>query len=221
MLDCPSALLGTLDRLAGAPADHFTPSQLKLFASLAPAELEDGIFIYYAGHGHAVGQRFYLLTHDFVIPQRSEDFALPESHAISDLELDDVFERIGAGRTLFVIDACRSGQALESEEKRQRPNSLCVVIICAIAEMERNLMVERVRTGMRRARLDTTHIGRNPFILVHEAIHRKRCQERSSGKSPEATASKRSRYRVCSGSTRPQSPLWWSRKRPEPGLFGL
>jgi hypothetical protein len=185
MLDCPSALLGTLDRLAGAPADHFTPSQLKLFASLAPAEPEDGIFIYHAGHGHAVGRRFYLLPHDFVIPQRSEDFALPESHAISDLELGDVFERI-----------------------------------CAIAELERNLMVERVRTGMWRAKLDTTHIGRNPLILVHEAIHRKRCQGRSIRKSPEATASRRSRYSVCTGSTRHQSPLWRSRKRPELGLFG-
>jgi DNA invertase Pin-like site-specific DNA recombinase len=53
------------------------------------------------------------------------------------------------------------------------------VIICAIAELECNSMVERGRTGMRRAKLDTTHIGRNRLILVHEAIHRKRRQGRS------------------------------------------
>ena len=54
-----------------------------------------------------------------------------------------------------------------------------VVIIGAIAELERNLIVERVRAGMRRARLEGTHIGRNPLILDHEAIHRERCQGQS------------------------------------------
>jgi DNA invertase Pin-like site-specific DNA recombinase len=54
-----------------------------------------------------------------------------------------------------------------------------VVIIGAIAELERNLIVERVRAGMRRARLEGTHIGRNPLTLDHEAIHRERCQGQS------------------------------------------
>jgi DNA invertase Pin-like site-specific DNA recombinase len=34
-----------------------------------------------------------------------------------------------------------------------------VVIIGAIAELERNLIVERVRAGMRRAWLEGRHIG--------------------------------------------------------------
>ncbi|MDR3752844.1 MAG: metalloregulator ArsR/SmtB family transcription factor [Terracidiphilus sp.] len=42
-----------------------------------------------------------------------------------------------------------------------------VVIIGAIAELERSLIIERVRAGMRRARLEGTHIGRNPLILDH------------------------------------------------------
>jgi DNA invertase Pin-like site-specific DNA recombinase len=54
-----------------------------------------------------------------------------------------------------------------------------VVIIGAIAELERSLIIERVRAGMRRARLEGTHIGRNPLILDHEAIRRERCQGRS------------------------------------------
>jgi DNA invertase Pin-like site-specific DNA recombinase len=54
-----------------------------------------------------------------------------------------------------------------------------VVIIGAIAELERSLIVERVRAGMRRAKLDGTHIGRNPLILDHEAIHSERCQGHS------------------------------------------
>ena len=54
-----------------------------------------------------------------------------------------------------------------------------VVIIGAVAELERNLIIERVRAGMRRARLEGTHIGRNPLTLDHEAIHRERCQGQS------------------------------------------
>ena len=38
-----------------------------------------------------------------------------------------------------------------------------VVIIGAIAELERNLIIERVRAGMRRARLEGRHIGRRPL----------------------------------------------------------
>jgi uncharacterized caspase-like protein len=43
------------------------------------------------------------------------------SHSISDRELEQCFERIAAGHILFVIDACNSGQVLESEEKRRGP----------------------------------------------------------------------------------------------------
>jgi DNA invertase Pin-like site-specific DNA recombinase len=49
-----------------------------------------------------------------------------------------------------------------------------VVIIGAIAELERNLIIERVRAGMRRARLEGQHIGRNPLVLDHAAIIRDR-----------------------------------------------
>jgi DNA invertase Pin-like site-specific DNA recombinase len=49
-----------------------------------------------------------------------------------------------------------------------------VVIIGAIAELERNLIIERVRAGMRRARLEGRHIGRNPLELDHAAIVRDR-----------------------------------------------
>jgi DNA invertase Pin-like site-specific DNA recombinase len=54
-----------------------------------------------------------------------------------------------------------------------------VVIVGAIAELERSLIVERVRAGMRRARLEGRHIGRNPLTLDEEAIRRDRCQGQS------------------------------------------
>jgi len=37
-----------------------------------------------------------------------------------------------------------------------------VIIISAIAELERNLIIERVGAGMRRAKLEGVHIGRRP-----------------------------------------------------------
>ena len=40
-----------------------------------------------------------------------------------------------------------------------------VVIISVVAELERSLIVERVRAGMRRARLEGRHIGRKPLEL--------------------------------------------------------
>jgi DNA invertase Pin-like site-specific DNA recombinase len=54
-----------------------------------------------------------------------------------------------------------------------------VVIIGAIAELERSLIIERVRAGMRRARLEGQHIGRQPLQLDHEAIRHDRCQGQS------------------------------------------
>jgi DNA invertase Pin-like site-specific DNA recombinase len=44
------------------------------------------------------------------------------------------------------------------------------VIIGAIAELERSLIVERVRAGMRRAKLEGRHIGRKPLDLDSTAI---------------------------------------------------
>src|SRR2546421_12849873 len=43
------------------------------------------------------------------------------SHSISDEEIEAAVEGIDAGQMLLVIDACNSGQALESEEKRRGP----------------------------------------------------------------------------------------------------
>jgi len=49
-----------------------------------------------------------------------------------------------------------------------------LVIIGAIGKLERNLIIERVRAGMRRARLEGRHIGRRPLELDRESIVRDR-----------------------------------------------
>ena len=49
-----------------------------------------------------------------------------------------------------------------------------VVIVSAIAELERNLIIERVRAGMRRAKLEGRHIGRRPLDVDRGAVIRDR-----------------------------------------------
>jgi DNA invertase Pin-like site-specific DNA recombinase len=49
-----------------------------------------------------------------------------------------------------------------------------VIIISAIAELEKSLIVERVRAGMRRAKLEGRRIGRTPLDVDHVALVRDR-----------------------------------------------
>lgn len=61
-----------------------------------------------------------------------------------------------------------------------------VVIIGAIAELERSLIAERVRSGMRRTRLEGRHIGRPALELDRESIHRDRQHGQSLGQIARA-----------------------------------
>ena len=127
-------VLYALGRLAGvrdAETALVMPSGLapelrKVLAGIKAVEPEDAVVLYYAGHGTAQGQRFYLIPHDLgyagkrgELEQAGLDSIL--AHSISDLELEQAFAGLDAGVTLLVIDACNSGQALEAEEKRRGP----------------------------------------------------------------------------------------------------
>lgn len=61
-----------------------------------------------------------------------------------------------------------------------------VVIIGAIAELERSLIVERVKSGMRRARLEGRPIGRPALVLDREAILTDRRHGQSLGQIARA-----------------------------------
>jgi DNA invertase Pin-like site-specific DNA recombinase len=81
-----------------------------------------------------------------------------------------------------------------------------VVIIGAIAELERNLIVERVRAGMRRARLEGRHIGRPSLALDREAILRDRRHGDSLGTiARNHGISRTTVHRVLSEHTSPSS----------------
>ena len=49
-----------------------------------------------------------------------------------------------------------------------------VIIVGAIAELERSLIIERVRAGMRRAKLEGRHAGRRPLEIDRAALLRDR-----------------------------------------------
>ena len=70
-----------------------------------------------------------------------------------------------------------------------------VVIVSAVAELERSLIVERVRAGMRRAKLDGRRIGRAPLDVDRGAI----VSDRRTGLSLTLVAKKYgvSRAMVC------------------------
>lgn len=119
-------ILGAITRLAGGRAASPEPGELPSVASLAAAQPEDAVFLYYAGHGTAAGSRFYLIPHDlgYAGPRRGLDQVGLETilaHGISDEDLERAFESVDARALLLVIDACNSGQALEAEEKRRGP----------------------------------------------------------------------------------------------------
>jgi DNA invertase Pin-like site-specific DNA recombinase len=51
-----------------------------------------------------------------------------------------------------------------------------VVIVSAVAELERNLIIERVRAGLRRARLEGQRLGRRPIEIDRTALVRDRAR---------------------------------------------
>jgi uncharacterized caspase-like protein len=117
-------ILAAIKRLAGETG----PPSLKAgpLDTLKRAEPEDTVVIYFAGHGTAQAQRFYLIPHD--LGYTGERTKLTEqglstmlAHSISDVELETAVEGLDAGHLLLIIDACNSGQALEAEEKRRGP----------------------------------------------------------------------------------------------------
>ncbi len=70
-----------------------------------------------------------------------------------------------------------------------------VVIISVVAELERNLIIERVRAGIRRARLEGRRIGRAPLEVDRRALLRDRA--RGMSLTDLAKAYRISRSSVC------------------------
>jgi hypothetical protein len=112
-------------RLAGStePLPLQAPSILK---RLRAAEPEDSVIIFFSGHGAARNDRYYLIPHDLgytgqLQNLRDKGRQALINYSISDRDLERRFEKIDTGRFMLIIDACQSGQVLESKDQRLGP----------------------------------------------------------------------------------------------------
>ena len=119
-------ILIALKRLAGSDSKSLPPGTPTMLQGLHAAQPEDAVVVYFAGHGTAQHDQFFVVPHDLGyqgsrIQLDGSALSTILTHSISDRELEQAFEQIDAGQILFIIDACNSGQALEAEEKRRGP----------------------------------------------------------------------------------------------------
>jgi WD40 repeat protein len=119
-------ILLALRQFSRGSIGNLPTDSLSALKRIKPSHPEDAVVIYFAGHGTANKDRFYLIPHDLGVS--NEISALDEQslktlleRSISDGELESALEGVDAGQLLMVIDACNSGQALEAEEKRRGP----------------------------------------------------------------------------------------------------
>jgi WD40 repeat protein/uncharacterized caspase-like protein len=115
-------LLAALKRLAGGEAVAGAPAEME---KLQPAQPEDAVIVYFSGHGVALESRFYILPHDLGYRGLRNDVdeeGLRQliASSVSDLELEEHFENVDAGHLVFIIDACDSGQALDTDREKRR-----------------------------------------------------------------------------------------------------
>jgi len=97
-------------------------------AQLKPARPEDAVVLFFSGHGLSDSDVFYLLPHD-VSPAptaagsvaAAQWLALIRDKSVSTQDLEQLLSKVDAGEVVMAIDACQSGQSLESEESRRGP----------------------------------------------------------------------------------------------------
>jgi WD40 repeat protein len=100
---------------------------LKMIADVSHrARAEDTIVIYYAGHGVAVDDRYYLLPQDFAFEGqpagvRASGLDALKKSAISDLDLQQALEGEQAAVSALILDACQSGELLGDTSRRRGP----------------------------------------------------------------------------------------------------
>ena len=113
-------LAAVLSVLNGNPMSVVSATQQQMFSGVLRAQPEDGVFIFYAGHGAALDGHFYLIPHDY-----DPGFPLndPQSHTLSELALSRLLEGISPNRSFLIIDACNSGQAITSQTSVGPTNS--------------------------------------------------------------------------------------------------
>jgi DNA invertase Pin-like site-specific DNA recombinase len=120
------------------------------------------------------------------------DALLADAHRRKfDVVLVAAFDRVARSvkHFLAVVDELHD-LGIEFVSKRENIDTsgalgrMFIVMVSSIAELERSLIVERIKAGMRRRRLEGYRLGRTPLEVDREAIVR----DRLSGKSLTETA---------------------------------
>ena len=119
-------ILFALRRLAGIDVGALPPGAPPVLAGIKAAQPEDAVVIYFSGHGDADRDRFYLIPQDLGYKGLrtkldTEGFQTIFAHSVSDIDLEEALRPLDADQLLLIIDACKSGQALQAEEKRPGP----------------------------------------------------------------------------------------------------
>lgn len=95
------------------------PAILAALADVAKkAQPEDTVIVSYSGHGVLHGGHFYLIPHEAAAAEDMEELT---RRAIGDDDLESAFLGMQARNIALVLDACNSGQALESDDWRRGP----------------------------------------------------------------------------------------------------
>ena len=119
-------ILLALDRLTGSNTAQLPKNSPAVLSRIKPVQPEDALLIYFSGHGVSAASHFYLIPHDlgYSGPRNKLNSSGLEkilTHGISDVELETALQPLDANQLLLVIDACYSGQAIESTERRHGP----------------------------------------------------------------------------------------------------
>ena len=119
-------ILLALKLLAGTVTGPLPKDSPPALGKIKQAQPEDAVVFYFSGHGTAQDDRFYLIPHDlgYQGPRARLDsagLAAILAHSISDLELEETLRQVDADQLLLVIDACNSGQVLNSTDERRGP----------------------------------------------------------------------------------------------------
>lgn len=119
-------ILLALSRLAGTNTAPLPADAPKILTTIAPAQPEDAVVVYFSGHGTVQMGHFYLIPQDIEYRGKRDEIdgagmITILNHSISDDELEDALQPLDVDQLLVIIDACKSGQALNSTEDRLGP----------------------------------------------------------------------------------------------------
>jgi uncharacterized caspase-like protein/WD40 repeat protein len=165
-------ILLALRRLAGTADAVLAPGVPRDLQLLETVQPEDTVLMYFAGHGVAQGDRFFLIPADIAYRGKRAEAAaaLPQvvEHAISDRDLERALEPLDAAHLALIIDACQAGQLLGPDGGRFGPmNSRGLAQLAYEKGMSILAASQAYQAALESARLGHGYLT---FALVEEGL---------------------------------------------------